>query len=56
MVYSALLVKNMSIAERLATNEEWTFFFSDTEKTNHHEDDQNKPDWLSQRIWNAIKM
>lgn len=46
----------MSIAEKQATNEEWTFFFTGIEKKNYDDDDPNKPDWLSQRIWCAVKM
>lgn len=60
IVFSALLVKNMSIAEKQATEEEWTFFFSGIKRTNIHAEDndnnENKPNWVSHRIWSAIKM
>lgn len=57
IVFSTLLTKNISIAEELATTEEWSVLFaSDTEMANSNVDnEESKPAWISTQTWLAIK-
>lgn len=58
IVFSTLLAKNISIAEELATTEEWNVLFaSDTviENNNVDNDKESKPTWISTQSWVAIK-
>lgn len=55
MVFSILLAKNISIAEKLATKEEWSLLLGLDKISNIDEDDQNKPNWMSHRTWMRIK-
>lgn len=55
IVFSTLLAKNTSIAEKLATKEEWHFIFSSGKMKNCNEDDQNKPDWITTKTWFLLK-
>lgn len=57
IVFSTLLAKNVSIAEKLATTEEWDVLFTgDTELANNNVDnEERKPAWISTKTWLTIK-
>lgn len=58
IVFSTLLAKNISIAEELATTEEWLILFaSDTGIASNNVDNEeaSKPAWISTKTWLTIK-
>lgn len=60
IVFSTLLAKNISIAEELATTEEWLILFacSDTGiaiSNNVDNDEESKPAWIPTKTWLTVK-
>lgn len=55
IVFSTFLAKNISIAEKHTTIEEWNCLLSIIEMDNCEEDLENKPNWIWKKTWSAIK-